>query len=63
MVWRGGVRSVRRLRYSIFLPCQIVVAEVGFEPHDLEGMNLASYRAALLRDVFKHRKIADSLQR
>ena len=28
-----------------------LVAEMGFEPHDLEVMSLASYQAAPLRDI------------
>ncbi len=29
-----------------------MVAEVGFEPHDLRVMSPTSYQAALLRDIF-----------
>ena len=29
----------------------ILVAEVGFEPHDLRVMSPTSYQAALLRDI------------
>lgn len=38
-----------------------VVAEAGFEPCDLEGMNLASYRAALLRDMDFDGKVRPAL--
>ena len=31
----------------------ILVAEVGFEPHDLRVMSPTSYQAALLRDIKK----------
>lgn len=63
MVWRVVCARCTGFVSQSFYLNLIVVAEVGFEPHDLEGMNLASYRAALLRDVLKQRKIADILQR
>ena len=31
--------------------CSFLVAEVGFEPHDLRVMSPTSYQAALLRDI------------
>ena len=31
--------------------CYLLVAEVGFEPHDLRVMSPTSYRTALLRDT------------
>ncbi len=31
--------------------CSFLVAEVGFEPHDLRVMSPSSYQAALLRDI------------
>ena len=35
----------------------IVVAEVGFEPHDLRVMSPTSYQAALLRDILFSRVV------
>ena len=43
--WRGKKISSEQVR-GIFL-----VAEVGFEPHDLRVMSPTSYQAALLRDM------------
>ena len=33
------------------MSCSFLVAEVGFEPHDLRVMSPTSYQAALLRDI------------
>ena len=37
--------------------CSFLVAEVGFEPHDLRVMSPTSYQAALLRDMVLNRMV------
>ena len=35
-----------------FVMNSLLVAEMGFEPHDLRVMSPTSYRTALLRDIY-----------
>ena len=46
------IRFAKQKKKAVRLDCfLLLVAEVGFEPHDLRVMSPTSYQAALLRDI------------
>ena len=51
--WLKSHRSKKRTDTRLDV-CLFLVAEVGFEPHDLRVMSPTSYQAALLRDIKKY---------